>query len=184
LPSHLSARGRASRSDGIDSNGGLAPGRIARANVRGAPVGRHLARPAKVVIGCSARAGGATTALSGHLQSVEFDRRFIGRRLGAFMEGSWKREDKCPYCRVLSRSRRSNSGLIAYHLFLPAQIVGWLRSAERRSVTSFGSSSAMSHWLSGPSSSPRKGGARNSRLLDRHPGARAADNRVKFPLMT
>jgi hypothetical protein len=99
LPSHLSARGSASRSDGIDSNGGLAPGRIVRANVRGASVGRHLARSAKVVIGCSARAGGATTALIGHLQSVEFDQRFIGRRLGAFMEDSWKREDKCPNCR-------------------------------------------------------------------------------------
>ena len=37
LPLHLSARGRASRSDGIDSNGGLVPGRIARANVRPPP---------------------------------------------------------------------------------------------------------------------------------------------------
>ena len=171
LPSHLSARGRASRSDGIDSNGGLAPERIARANVRGASVGRHLARPANVVIGCSARAG---------VRSAVYWPPFWGH--------SWKihgnKMVSVPTVAILSRSRRSNSGLIAYHLFLPAQIVGWLRSAEGRSVTSFGSSSAMSHRLCGPSSSPRKGGARNSRLLDRHPGARAADNRVKFPLMT
>ena len=53
-----------------------------------------------------------------------------------------------PTVAILSRSRRSNSGLIAYHLFLPAQIVGWLRSAERRSVTSFGSSSATALRLS------------------------------------
>jgi hypothetical protein len=32
--SHLSARGRASRSDQIQRNHGLAPGRITRANVR------------------------------------------------------------------------------------------------------------------------------------------------------
>ena len=66
-----------------------------------------------------------------------------------------------PTVAILSRSRRSNSGLIAYHLFLPAQIVGWLQSAERRSATSFGSYLAMSHRQWGPSFSPRKGGARN-----------------------
>jgi hypothetical protein len=70
-----------------------------------------------------------------------------------------------PTATIPSRSRGSNSGSIAYHLSLSAKIVGWFRSVERRNVRGFGSSSAMSRRLWG--SSPRKGGARNSRLLDR-----------------
>jgi hypothetical protein len=86
----------------------------------------------------------------------------IGRRLGASMKVQENKMASVPTVAILSRSRRSNSGLIAYHLFLPAQIVGWLRSVERRSMTSFGSSSAMSQRLWGPSSSPRKCGARKT----------------------
>jgi hypothetical protein len=41
----------------------------------------------------------------------------IGRRLGASMEGSAKQNGECPYCRDPFEARRSNSGLIAYHLF-------------------------------------------------------------------
>jgi hypothetical protein len=34
-----------------------------------------------------------------HLQSVEFGQRLIDRRLGAFMEDTWKQDGGCPYCR-------------------------------------------------------------------------------------
>jgi hypothetical protein len=86
------------------------------------------------------------------------------RRLGYPWKVHGNKMVSVPTATIHSKSRRSNSGSIAYHLCLPAKIVGWFRSVERRSVTGLGSSSAMSHRLWG--ASPRKGGAR---LLDRLP---------------
>jgi hypothetical protein len=102
------------------------------------------------------------------------------RRLGYPWKVHGNKMVSVPTATIPSRSRGSNSGSIAYHLSLSAKIVGWFRSVERRNVRGFGSSSAMSRRLWG--SSPRKGGARNSRLLDRLRPVRVDINRDKIAI--